>query len=753
MRAPLPRIAMAVSALVAAAAARAASPLPYCPDQAFAVVSAAQSGGGGPVAGLAGLPLRRPVGPQEPISVLSEAAQFAIAGDAQISGQVVLRQGDRQLAADSVHVDKARNGVDLDGSVEYRDPQLAVSGSRGRYEAGAASIQDARFSLLRQAGRGSAATLSLDREGYLRLTQVEYTTCPPETPDWTLRAASVSIDSREQVGVARNARVEFKGVPILYLPYLSFPAGPARKSGFLFPQLGNSSRSGLQLSVPYYFNLAPNRDLTLEPTLYTQRGLSTRAELRYLTARSRGQIEGDYLPSDRVLGRDRYRLRIADRTELPLGWRAALDAERVSDVNYFEDFAQGADGTSIAFLPRSLQLSYRDDHWRTGALLRQYQTIDQQLADVDRPYIEAPRLYASGWWPGSRDGSLEYGFDGEVVQFLRNVGVQGWRADVAPRAELRFEGAGYSLRPAVSYRATAYELDRTAAGEDASLWRGMPVVSVDGGLTFERAAGRNGGRRITLEPRLMYLYVPYRDQSAFPVFDSGLPDLNFVELFRNNRYVGADRMGDANQLSMGLTTRLFSSRSGQRYLSATLGQIAYFETPRVRLPDEPLRTRSSSDLIAQVELKALDNWSLDLGVQYDRQLSRAEKTEIRAQYRPEGGRVVNLGYRFQRDRLEQADVSMAWPVNPRWSLYGRTLYSLRDKRSIEQFAGLQYSSCCWGLRAVARHYVSTRTGERDTGVFLQLELRGLSSVGTAADAFLERAIRGYSPADSSRMTP
>ncbi len=717
---------------------------PLCPDEAFALVSQSRV----PV-----LPGRQPVREDEPITVTSDKAQFQVAGDADIDGRVVLRQGDRQLSADQVHIDQASNGVSVSGQVEYRDPQLQVSGTQGRYETGTARIEQAQFQLLRQAGRGRAAALSLDKDGVLRLDEVLYTTCPPETPDWNIRARQVRIDGDEQVGVARNARVEFKGVPILYLPYISFPAGPARKSGFLFPQLGNSSRGGLQLSVPYYFNLAPDRDLTLEPTLYSRRGLSTRAEYRYLTPRSRGVLDADFLPSDKVANRDRYRLRVSDTTALPGDWRLRLNAERVSDTGYFEDFAQGADGTSIAFLPRELHLSYRDDRWRSGAVLRQFQTIDQQLADIERPYIEAPRLYASGWWPASRDGALEYGFDSELVQFRRNVGVQGWRMDLEPRAQLRFEGAGYYLKPAVSYRATAYELTDTPAAQDSSLRRSMPVASVDAGLTFERAAGRNGGRRVTLEPRLMYLYVPYRDQSALPVFDSGLPDLDFVELFRSNRYVGADRMGDANQLSMGVTTRLFSSASGQRYLSATIGQTVYFEPPRVRLPDEPLRQRSASDLIAQVELKALDNWSVDLGVQWDRQQTRAEKSEIRAQYRPGGDRVVNLGYRYQRDRLEQADVSVAWPVTQQWSLYGRTLYSLRDNRSIEQFAGLQYSSCCWGLRAVARHYVSTRTGERDTGVFLQLELRGLSNVGTAADAFLERAIRGYSPVDPVRKNP
>ena len=210
--------------------------------------------------------------------------------------------------------------------------------------------------------------------------------------------------------------------------------------------------------------------------------------------------------------------------------------------------------------------------------------------------------------------------------------------------------------------------------------------------------------------------------------------------------MGADRVGDANQLSAGMTVHLYSSERGTRYLSATFGQTVYLTQPRVLLPSEVASSQQSSDLVAQVELKAYQNWSVDLGLQWDHRDSRAQKSEARVQYRPDGGSVVNLGYRFQRDRLEQADVSAAWPVSNQWSLYGRMLYSLRDHGTIEQFAGLEYNSCCYGVRAVARNYVSSRTGERDTGIFLQLELKGLASVGTRADAFLERAIRGYSPA-------
>jgi LPS-assembly protein len=703
---------------------------------------------------LPGAPRRAPVDARQAIDVSSDSARVDIAGDAQVAGKVVLRQGDRSLTADQVHIDTARNGVDVQGNVQYEDPELRVHGLAGHYEGGAAQFTGAEFQMLQQPSRGRAGALKLQKSGVLELDDVFYTTCPPESTDWQINAQSVELDTGHQTGVARNARIRFKDVTLVYLPWISFPVGPARKSGFLFPSIGSSSRGGLQLSAPYYLNLAPNYDATIEPTLYSRRGFDLFTEARYLTGSSRATIDANLMPHDSEAGRSRSRLRISDVTELPADWRLRIKAENVSDAAYFEDFAQGADSTSVAFLPRELALSYRDDVWHSGALLRNFQTIDNDpllgLQAQDRPYTELPRLYSTAWWKHAWRVPLEYGFDSEAVNFRRNAGVQGWRLDLTPRAQLNYVGAGYFLRPSVAFRSTQYSLTDATNGSDATPNRSLPIASLDAGLLFEREAGSNGRRRVTLEPRLMYLYIPYRNQDRLPVFDTGAPDLNWVQLFRTNRYVGADRVGDANQLSTGITSRLFASDSGTRYLSATLGQTFYFTQPKVLLPNEVSRGQQSSDLISQVELRAFQNWSVDLGVQWNHQDNQAEKSEVRVQYRPDGRKVLNLGYRFQRDQLEQADVSVAWPVARNWNLYGRVLYSLKDRTAIDQFAGVEYSSCCWGIRAVARNYVSQRDGQRDTGVFLQLELKGLSNVGTAANAFLERAIRGYSPDSRKR---
>jgi len=688
----------------------------------------------------------------EPLEITGIAD--ALRGDrdrnVQLSGRLEVRQGQRSFSADKVDIRSADERIAVSGKVEFNDPQLIVRGEAGSLSQDEADFEGAQFELPQRSARGAAKSLSLNRQGVLRLDGVSYTTCPAGSTDWQILADRVSIDTARSMGTARDARVEFLGVPLLRLPVISFPVGNARKSGVLFPSLGSTTRSGLQLSVPYYWNIAPNQDMTITPTWYTRRGIDLESEYRFLTASTRGEIIGNLLPNDDRANQTRSRVRLSSLTELPRGWRLTLGAENVSDAQYFEDFYQGADGSSVAFLPRSLHLSFRGEHLDAGLLARNYQTLDQALPQSDRPYTEAPRLYARGNWrmPGALP--LVYGFDTEATDFRRSEAPEGWRVDAAPRVSLDFSGPGYFFRPQVAMEGTWYRLRGTPTGTDDSPDRMLPIASLDTGLLFERGNGRRGQRRITLEPRLMYLYVPYRAQDDLPLFDTGEPDLNSIQLFRTNRYVGLDRISDANQVSAGITTQLYSSQSGARFLSTTVGQTFYFSTPRVRLPDEPAIERNASDFIAQVELQAFRNWNLSMGVQWDHTADEARRSEVHVRYQPAPQSVINIGYRYQRDRLGQADVSAAWPISEHWRLYGRSLYSVRDSKAIENFAGFEYDSCCWRIRAVARDYVTRRSGDRDRSFYLQLELKGLSSVGQAADAFLERAIRGYSASSRRR---
>jgi LPS-assembly protein len=519
-----------------------------------------------------------------------------------------------------------------------------------------------------------------------------------------------------------------------------------RKSGFLFPTLGNSSTSGLQIAVPYYWNIAPNIDATIEPTEYQKRGIDFGGELRYLTDSQKGDLAFDFLPNDRLAGgEDRSHVKLQHVSELPDDYRLTVNAENVSDPQYFEDFSQGAAATSTAFLERTARLSYRDENWRLSGELQEFQTIDESLAPIDRPYAHVPRIVADGNFALGSAEQLRYGFDSELVDFTRAVGVRGWRFDLLPAASLDFSAPGYFVRPGVSWRYTQYELTDQAPGQDRSPSRTLPTASFDTGLLFEREAGSSGARLLTLEPRILYVYTPYRQQDQLPLFDTALPDLNLVELFRTNRYVGADRVGDADQVSVGATSRLLDAKDGTQFLAATLGQIYYFKAPRVVLPDETPESTGSSNMVAQLALTAYRHWTANLDLEWDPRTFAGERTEVSLQYHPAPEQVLNLTYRLQRDRLKQVESSGSWPIGRKWNLYGRIVYSLLDEKALDRFAGFEYGSCCFKVRLVGRRFLSTRTGQQDTGMFVQLELTGLASVGSAADALLTEAIPGYKP--------
>jgi LPS-assembly protein len=694
----------------------------------------------------------RPNPANEPITIESddEDFKFDVNGNAVLSGNVEVHQGDRTIHADHVEYDAQNQRLKLEGGVEFTDPTLIVRGNNGTYSPTlGAEFQGTEFELPERNARGAASSMQVDANGKITLEDVSFTTCPADDVSWQMKADRIELDTRARNGTGRGTRVEFKGVPIVYLPWLTFPIGPQRKSGFLFPNIGASSRSGAQLEMPYYWNIRPNLDFTAQPVYYAKRGLDLAGEMRFLTRNQRGTLQFNYLPNDELADRERSRVTLAHVAELPGEWRFRIDATDVSDSDYFEDFAQGPEGTSVAFAERLAEATYRDEHLNVRAQLQQFQTIDDELPDEDRPYARTPRVLASGDWDAGL-GAVEYGFDAEVVNFDRNVGVTGWRLDVAPRVGMDWSAPGFFVRPSAGYRYTQYSLKDQAPGTDDSPTRGLPFASLDAGLVFERTAGSQGQRRVTLEPRALYLYTPFREQSELPLFDTGLPDLNLVELYRTNRYVGADRVNDANQVAFGLTSRLFNANTGAQYLAASFGQAYYFEKPRVVLPDEPPRTRDTSDFIAQLSLSAYKNWNLEAGIQWNPEDTRSERSQFRLQYRPDGDHVMNLAYRSQRDRLEQAEFSSAWPIGKRWNTFGRVVYSLRDHETLEKFAGFEFKACCYRLRLVARRFISSRTGERDTGVYLQLELNGLASVGTPADAFLERTIQGYSPEISAQ---
>ncbi|MGH8135616.1 MAG: LPS-assembly protein LptD [Steroidobacteraceae bacterium] len=682
---------------------------------------------------------------QLPIEVTSGAAEVSREGNATLSDGVVMRQGDRRLSARSASYDSVGRRFTVEGDVEYRDPDLRLQGRSGTWGAdGGGQFAATEFELPARPARGSAAELGMTPAGDLNMREVSFTTCPAGNEDWFLRASSIDINQRRQQGHGRNVRIELKGIPILYTPAISFPVGDARKSGFLFPSFGTSNKSGFEFGAPYYFNLAPNYDLVLTPQLLSRRGPGLQAQFRYLTQQSRGEISTRFLPGDDLAGRDRSLGSLWHQTDFTNHLRLSASFEHASDDKYFEDFGRGPDGTSVTFLERYLSLAWLGNGWRFDGRAQDFQTIDLSVDPLSRPYSRLPELSFTGAWPLSA-GGLTTSVDAEATWFDRDEGTTGLRVDLMPRVAWPLHGPAYHLEPSAAYRVTSYRLSDLAPGADDAPSRSATILSLDAGLAFERDANSRQRLLQTLEPRLRYTWIPYRDQTDLPIFDTALPDLNFVQLFRTNRYVGADRLGDASELAVGVTSRLVNADSGQQFLAATIGQRYYFERPRVVLPGEPEETSDASNMVGEIEMTAYRHWSARLAMEWDYDASNTLLGQAGVQYRPRSGAVVNVGYRYREGLLEQWEASTAWRLSPKWQVFARQVYSLRDRTSIDRFAGVEYGSCCWRIRLIGRHYVSTSSGENDTAVMLQFELKGLSSVGTSDDAFLRRGIRGYSP--------
>ena len=677
------------------------------------------------------------------LEIFSGKAEFKLDGDGLFSDQIALRSGDRILRADGAHFDSETRIFSVDGNVEFRNPESRVRADSAEFNQNTeeAFFDAANFQLWSVPARGTAESISAQSTGHLQLKKVSYTSCPEGKDDWMLRASKIHIDQNKGIGTARNARLHFKGVPILYLPYFTYPVTNKRKSGWLLPDLGSSQQRGIDIAVPYYWNIAPQYDATLMPRYMSRRGLQLQSEFRYLAKKHNGILTGEYLNDDDVTSTDRALAAWFHRTNFSRDWRGTIDAIAVSDPEYFEDLSSGLASTSQTFLRRYTDVEWFNDIWFAFLRFEDYQTLDPTIVPEDEPYQTLPQLAIQGFSPRGLFG-LQYTFDGQAAYFNRDVGVTGVRAQIRPEIARTIRYRFLDIEPMIALDYTGYSLADGISGESESPSRSVPIVSLDMRTAFERITNRRQWLQ-TLEPRAMYTYIPFREQNDLPVFDTIEPDLNVVQLFRRNRFLGADRIGDTNQIALGLTTRLIEAENGNEFLHATIGQIRYLSSLDVTLPGGEPSDSNSSDYLAELGVRLFENWRMRLGYQWDSDRRETQLAEARLGYRDGDSKIANISYRFREDFLKEIDISAAWPVGKRWNLVGRYDYSIQDHQPLEGFVGVEYETCCWAVRTVWRRNVTRRTGEQDTSISLQLILKGFGNPASAADQLLDRGILGY----------
>lgn len=690
-----------------------------------------------------------------------------------ISGNASASRADQRIQADSIEYDIKNDSALAKGSVRYEDATNAFYANEARADIGKDSteLSDVRYALKARRGQGRATTVRTEGGKQTHLENVTYTACPGDDPAWQIEASSLDIDNEAGQATARDFKVRVGGVPILYSPYASFPIDDRRKSGFLAPKLGYGSE-GLDFAAPYYWNLAPNYDATLTPRIIGDRGIQLGGEFRYLYSRGSGQIDGEFLPSDDLLDRDRERWRVRHNGILLPGIRLDADVNHVSDDRYFVDLGDSLSNTSTSVLSSIAQLSGGGRNWNWSVLADQYELILPDVAERFQadPYKRLPRAALNF---NDRRGAWRYGVQTEWVNFSRDgfctddgsggcidtQSAEGRRFDLAPYVGYELLPSWGHLRARGTLRHTRYDLDRhlpsgSACEVDGScqdrINRTTPIFSLDSGLIFERpnAFGFSDLRQ-TLEPRLYYLRVAERDQSAIPVFDTAPLDFSFNQLFRENRYTGADRQADANQLTLAVTSRLLDDELGNERAAFSLGQVYYFDAPTVYLPDELaagiVDDRQRSAYVAEVRARLSGTWSITGGLRYDPETDSTDFGAVRLQKRFGEQGLFNVGYRYRPDRLEQSDISALIPINDNWRAVFRWNYSLRERTTLEAVAGFEYINCCYSVRLLSRNYLRGIGTERRNAVFLEFELTGLGSLGRDTGDFLRRAILGYQP--------
>jgi len=687
-------------------------------------------------------------------AVLVEADQGSISANAisTLEGRVIIQQDKNLIQADKATYDNRNSNVTAFGNVLFATESMTLKSSEIHFQMKShkGEIKDAEYSLTNGQGYGRSKLLKQNGKNNSQLKQATFSTCPPHQQSWHIASSDIKLDHQKQEGEARHVTFKVGSIPIFYSPYFSFPLNSQRKSGFLAPSFKVSDRSGTIFSLPYYLNLAPNFDATITPNILTNRGTKLNTEFRYLTPNDTGVINLEYLPGDNVFGDDRALASIKHKTQISKRTTLSINATDISDNDYYQDFGDSLVNSSIAALERRIDLAHAGKEWSFNASIQDYKVLDTTNVQniIDNPYSRLPELRFQ-YSPSNEMGETQYSLQTELVNFDKEDATTGVRFDVKGVVSRRLGNSAWYVEPSVQLRHTQYSLENITLNDpnnpftDSSPSRTLPTASIDTGLFFERRI-RNQQQIQTLEPRLLYTYTPFKDQSNIPVFDSAANSFSTsTRLFAKNRFTGKDRIGDTNQLTAALTTRIINDKNGHEVLTASIGQIFFFNDRKVTLLNEPIESSSSSQLAMEFSGELNNNIRIITGIYWDPQKELFSSTDTRLHYRDAKKRRLNLAYRTLDEELEQAEISFSTPINDNWSLVGKFEQDLKNHRSLEALGGVEYTNCCWKTRLVARRFLTSDNVTYDNVPFIEFELKGLGSLGTGATDLLEEQIYGY----------
>ena len=720
-----------------------------------------------------------------PIDVKSNYSEIFDNEISSYFGNVVIKHADQQLSSDNANYDSVAKTLDIHGDAYYSDDDLTVHTNAGTFDLDSdqAKLRDVLFIAPSAPLRGHASAVIRDSKTVSRYQDVAYTSCPTGSQDWVIHASELKIDKEEGEGIAKNAWLEFKGAPVFYSPYMSFPTDSNRKSGFLAPSFGSTQRSGINFGMPYYWNIAPNYDATFKPRYLTKRGILLAGDFRYLTESSLGQTNLELLPNDYLKqNQPRYFASVKNTTRFTDKVHANVDLNYVSDKNYFAELGSALSLPNFSYLKSQADVGYYGDMMNAVARIENYQSIDKYLTGNKLPYRKLPEIdihfkHEFNQLPVPVNVAL----NNEFVYFQHSSLLNGQRSNVKPSVSMPLQSESAYITPKASLQYTNYFLsDPLISGSSSQVSRTLPIFSTDSGMTFERNLNLGGkGFLNTIEPRLFYLYIPRADQKDIPIFDTSAYDIWFNTLFRENRFSGLDRIQDANQVTMAVSSRLIDEHTGKERAKFSLGNILYFQDREVQAPfyiqkidangkptletfTPPTETGSFSNVIGELSAKINDHVAIDSGIQFDPYQNEISRGKAILHLTNQPNEIINVGYRYRKiaptiipnreNDIIQSDMSFHYPVYDNWSAVGRWQYSLLYNSTQESFLGIEKENCCWRFRVVGRRYVNNLNvfsngadvqGVSQTGIFFQVELKGLTGVGEKIDTFLEQNIYGY----------
>ncbi len=694
-----------------------------------------------------------------------------------LEGRVELRKADTVIRADRLTYDQPTDRAVATGNVRinrggntYEGPALDL-----KVDAFEGSFTRPSYRFLQNEAHGTADRADFKDASHAQVYNATYTTCrrepgPEWLPGWILRAKRIDLDNDEDTGVAHGAVLSFKGVPILPVPAISFPLSDRRKSGFLPPTLGVDTVNGAEVVAPYYWNIAPNRDATITPTLMTARGVDMGAEFRYLEPSYTGVARANYMPGDRLRGADRWGVSLTHGGTVDTGIRGiggvglSLNLNRVSDDDYWRDFTRTSPSLTQRLLPNDMVASWGQGNFSTMFRVLQWQTLQDVTAPIVPPYNRAPQLSARYALNNVR--GLDFSAEGDFTQFVsdRNLTLQPNAQRSLAQVQLSrpwLVPAGFFI-PKLQLHATSYQFDAALSNTSRSATSVVPTFSADSGLVFERDA-QFFGRKVlqTLEPRAYYVYTPFRAQGLLPNYDTASNDFNFASIYTDNAFVGHDKIADNNLLTLGVTTRFLDADTGIQYARFGVAQRLRFDDQRVTLtPGTSPSPAGLSDILLGASVNVDSRWGLDSTVQYNPKTEQSVRGTLGASYRPSDYRVLNAAYRFQRDQSEQVDMSFQWPINDLWGDKGQALgagrgqgegryyavgrlnYSLNERRLVDSVVGVEYDAGCW-LGRVVLERVSTSASTTTQRLMFQLELVGFTRLGISPQRTLTQNISRY----------